>query len=163
MSQKLFRLCTVAQIESMVLRRKFNPKRRIAANVDEQELVKLAARVIYKGSPEHKRFPGSYGLTPPTDPRPDKTPCDGVNLTELGVAQELLREGVRRGLVSVQERAGLPQNIWAVSEADVPLEAQLENQGNATYHGYPMQKGDRYSGDPLYEEVLRRWKASGQK
>jgi hypothetical protein len=66
------------------------------------------------------------------------------------VAQKLLIEGFRRGLVSVQEREGWPQNVWAVTESGVALEAQLDGKG--TYHGYPMQHSDA-----LREEILRRW------
>jgi|SRR5271157_1881100 len=138
----------------MVRKRRVNPKRRISKRVNEKDLAGLAVRVIYAGSPYHKRYPGEFGLTPPAEPRPDKTLCDGTDIAKPEQAQELLREGVRRGLVSEQRRAGLPQNIWAVSDGDVPLEAQLENEVTASYHGYPMEKED----DPLAAEVLRLWK-----
>jgi hypothetical protein len=36
---------------------------------------------------------------------------------------------------------------------DVPLEAQLENKGTGTYHGYPMPKSD-----PLADEIVQQWK-----
>jgi hypothetical protein len=61
---------------------------------------------------------------------------------------------MRKGLVSVQERNGWPQNVWAVAANGVPVEAMLENQEIGTYHGYPM-----LTGDPLRDEVLRRWEA----
>jgi hypothetical protein len=133
------------------MKRRNNPKRRIRKHADKHRLEQLAARVVYRGSPYHKRIPGDYGLSPPAEPRPDKTLCDGTNI-DLRTAQALLRQGVLRGFVSEQERSGLPQNIWAVSNNNVPLEAQLENEGNASYHGYPMQKAD-----PLAQEVLHRW------
>lgn len=82
--------------------------------------------------------PGDFGLDPPSSPRPDKTLCDGTGIFERSKAVELLQEGVRRGLISVQERDGLPQNVWAVTLDGIPLEAQLENQVEATYRGYPM-------------------------
>ena len=68
----------------------------------------------------------------------------------------LLRKGAKLGLISVQERKGLPQNIWAVSPNGIALEAQLDNVEAATYHGYPMG-----SGDPLASEILARWKEGG--
>ena len=43
------------------------------------------------------------------------------------VALRYLHDGIRKGLVSVQTRGDSPQNIWAVTDAGEPLEAQLEN------------------------------------
>jgi hypothetical protein len=45
--------------------------------------------------------------------------------------------------------------VWAVSIEDLPLEAQLENAANGTYHGYPMAEED-----PFRDIVLARWKAA---
>ena len=136
-------------------RKSFNPKRRIRPLPIKKELLAaLTKRVQYGGNPEHKMNPGEFGLEPPSSPRPDKTLCDGTGIFERNKAVTLLREGIRRGLISVQERDGLPQNIWAVTPDGIPLEAQLENQATATYHGYPMPPGD-----PLGREVVRRWKS----
>lgn len=57
----------------------------------------------------------------------------------------LLREGIRRGLISVREVQGWPQNIRAVVEGEVrmPVEAMLENP--------------ELDGDPFGEEVVLRW------
>jgi len=122
-------------------RRKFNTKRKISSVTDAAVLIPLSSRVVYLGSPLHKINPGDFGLTPPSSPRPDKTLCDGVKIFERDKAQELLREGAKRGLISVQERSGLPQNIWAVSDDGTPLEAQLDNQERATYHGLSHARG----------------------
>lgn len=135
-----------------------NPKRRLRATPTKAELqgfMALAARVSYGGSPEHKRNPGDFGLDPPSQPRQGKTLCDDAQIFRRSEAESLLREGIRRGLMSVQERNGWPQNIWVVAENGVPLEAMLENQQTGTYHGYPM-----LSEDPLREEVLARWNQS---
>lgn len=99
----------------------------------------LADRVKYGGNPEHKRNPGDFGLTPPLQPRPDKTLCDEVKIFSRREATGLLKEGVKKGLISEQHtQNGYPQNIWAVTEEGWPLEAQLENARQGTYHGYPM-------------------------
>lgn len=45
-----------------------------------------------------------------------------------------------------------PQNIWAVTDEGCPVEAQLENQVQGTYHGYPMPEAD-----PMRKEILERW------
>ena len=121
--------------------------------MDEALLIELSRRAIYLGNPANKSNPGDFRLTPPASPRADKTLCDGVHVFERRRAQELLREGIRRGLISVQERDGLPQNVWAVSDNGTPLEGQLDNQAAATYHGYPMPEAD-----PLRTEILRLWR-----
>ena len=95
----------------------------------------MADQARYGGNPEHKRTPGDFGLTPPSLPRQGKTLCDSVRIFARDAAASLLKEGLRRGLVSVQERGGWPQNVWAVTPDGVPLEAQRE--GDGIYHGYP--------------------------
>lgn len=107
----------------------------------------------YRGNPAHKSNPGDFGLTPPRDPRPDKSLCDEAEVFTRQEAERLLRSGLRRGLVSVQERNGWPQNVWAVANNGVALEAMLENEATGTYHGYPMTESD-----PLNRTVIRRWR-----
>lgn len=132
-----------------------NPKRRIAQGVSPAELACLAERVKYTGNPMHKRNPGDFGLTPPSQPRPDKTLCDAAGIISTREALRLLREGVSRGLISVQTNGGFPQNIWSVTEDGCPLEAQLENRTQGTYHGYPMPSNDCFR-----ERVLEHWASS---
>lgn len=133
-------------------RRTFNPKRRLAATIPCDNLNRIAIAVQYGGNPEHKRNPADFGLTPPASPRPDKTLCDETGIVRRKDALKLLQEGIRRGLVSEQFRNGYPQNIWAVTSHGVPLEAQLENPANATYHGYPIPENDSFR-----EIVLEKW------
>ncbi|MCX6359887.1 MAG: hypothetical protein NT029_08780 [Armatimonadetes bacterium] len=138
-------------------RRSPNPKRRLRPRPGTDEQVQrpagLAERASYGGNPEHKRNPGDFGLDPPSRPRPGKTLCDGAGILRRAEALRWLREGMRRGLVSLQEHNGWPQNVWAVTEDGHALEAQLENEATGAYHGYPMQLTD-----PLRTEVLNRWK-----
>lgn len=134
-------------------RKTFNPKRSIRGVVDRESLQRLANRVRYGGNPEHKRNPGDFGLVPPAQPRADKTLCDEAGISKKAVAEGLLRDGVAKGLVSEQMRGEFPQNIWAVTKDGLPLEAELENQAQGTYHGYPMP-----STDPFRDKVLERWK-----
>lgn len=137
-------------------RQKFIRKRKIARTTVPADLIRLAKSVHYGGSPQHKKNPGDFGLTPPASPRPDKTLCDGANLFQRKVALKLLREGIQRGLVSEQWRHGYPQNVWAVTSEGIALEAQLENPGNGTYHGYPLLPDDAFSA-----QVLAHWRAYG--
>ena len=133
--------------------RRFNSKRRIREDCDPDDLARLAGFVKYGGNPEHKRNPGDFQLNPPAQPRADKTLCDAVGIFEKSKALQLLREGVLQGLISEQFRGEFPQNIWSVTENGDPLEAQLENQAQGVYHGYPMPMNDDFR-----EEVIRRWK-----
>lgn len=130
----------------MKSRRGYNPKRKIAP-VDmptPQERHELAGRIVYKGNPEHKRYPNDYGLVPPTNPRPGKTICDAEGAFPKAEAEMLLKSGMKRGMVSTQNRGGWPQNVWAVTETGKAFEAQLENSGQGHYHGYPMPEDDDF-------------------
>jgi len=136
-------------------RRTYNPKRPIAGAMVQTELERLATTVRYGGNPEHKRNPGNFGLTPPASPRRHKTLCDEAGIFDRAQALRLLQEGIRCGLMSEPRGTDYPQNVWAVSMENVPLEAQLENAANGTYHGYPMPEED-----PFRDIVIARWRAA---
>lgn len=131
-------------------RKRFNWKRRIDSTRSDSELAILAERVTYGGNPEHKIDPGDFGLTPPAIPWADKSKCDSVGVLDSHTALRLLREGVRRGLVSKQVRGDFPQTVWSVTDCGAPVEGQLENQHKRVYHGYPMP-----ANDTLTESVLK--------
>jgi hypothetical protein len=110
---------------------------------------------VYEGSPYHKRNPGDFGLSPPSNPRPDATLCDDAQIFKKTEAQRLLEAGIERGLVS--DATGIddfPRHIWAVHDAFV-FEAKLGGSKSGCYHGYPVRRGD-----PLYDDVMRRWNAT---
>ena len=132
-------------------RKKFNWKRRIQDVCDTSELTRLARCVKYVGSEAHKRHKeGDFNITPNPDSR--KTLCDGIGITSKLQAHRLLRKGIIQGLISEQKRGDFPQNIWAVTSDGIPLEAQLTNEVQGVYHGYPMP-----SSDDLRNEVIKRW------
>lgn len=137
----------------------FNPKRTLLPTplVSNRlsELNALAAHVSYGGNPEHKRNPGNFSLRPPANPRQGKSLCDVAQIFRREEALELLKLGLRKGLVSDRMVGNWPKNIWAVTSGSIALEAQLENPACGTYHGYPMPESD-----PLALEVLKRWKSS---
>ena len=138
-------------------RKSFNPKRKIAVSPDARELALWMKSARYGGNPEHKRNPGDFSLTPPSNPRADKTLCDAAGIFSRHVALKLLLAGIERGLVSLQLRKGYPQNIWSVTDDGIPLEAQLENSDGetATYHGYPMADSD-----PFRDVIVQRWNSA---
>lgn len=134
-------------------RTKFNLKRRFASSLPTRKaLKKLAAALRYGGKPDHKRNPGDFGLTPPSLPRDDKSLCDEIHLFRRAEALRLLRRGVERGMISEWDGTGYPKNIWAMTEDGIPLEAQLENPGNGTYHGYPLEMNDDFR-----DKVIAQW------
>lgn len=133
----------------------FNRKR-IIKKLTESELQacsKLAERVGYGGNPEHKKNPGDFGLTPPSGPRPGKSLCDAVSIFSRKIALEYLKSGLTKGFISERSNGVWPQNIWAVTDHGIALEAQLENAETGVYHGYPMPESD-----PLAAEIIRLWK-----
>lgn len=137
---------------------RFNTKRRLK-ECDAAELARLAdlaRRVSYGGNPEHKKNPGDFGLTPPADPRPGKSLCDGIGVFTRAEALGILRQGLARGLVSDRSVGEWPKNIWAVTAQGWPLEAQLENPVNGVYHGYPMPDSD-----PFASVIVQRWAGGG--
>jgi len=111
----------------------------------------MADKAKYAGNSQHKSRPGDYGLAPATSPRPGKTLCDADGEFPAARAEELLRDGIRRGMVSIQERSDWPQNVWAVS-GDVVFEGQLENRSQGVYHGYPVPIDDDFR-----KLILKEW------
>lgn len=131
-----------------------NPKRRIArrGDLEPDVLERLSGEVRYTGSAHHKRAPADYGFNPPVNPRPWKSLCDGNRIVKLDEAVTLLREGVRRGVVSSYSNNGLPKYVWAVSGDDLVFEAKLN--GDRTYNGYELGHGE----ETLRQHVIREWK-----
>ncbi|MDD5037049.1 MAG: hypothetical protein PHE55_20170 [Methylococcaceae bacterium] len=121
-----------------------------------ERLKELAERAGYGGNPEHKKNPGDFNLNPPSCHRQDKALCDEIKIFTRRKALELLKVGLRQGLVSIQERNGWPQNVWAVSNGRA-LQAMLENPEQGIYHGFPLPEND-----PLADEILKRWKGENE-
>ena len=139
----------------MIKRKSFNPKRHLAepGQASRLDLEGLASRATYTGNPEHKRDPGDFGLVPPAAPRRAKTLCDGAGVDRRAEAEALLREGLRKGMVSRQLRGDWPQNVWAIGPGDIAFEGQLENEAAGEYHGYPMPDADDFR-----LVILRAWR-----
>jgi hypothetical protein len=120
---------------------------------ERDRLATLAELVKYGGKPDHKKNPGDFGLHPPAGPRLNKSLCDVIGVFKKREALELLKEGVRRGMISNQVRNGWPKQIWSMTSDGTPLESQLENAVLGTYHGYPLPDGD-----PLADVIKKAWK-----
>ncbi len=125
---------------------------------DFQHLSGLASKAQYGGNPEHKRNPGDFNLTPPSSPRAGKSLCDSVKVFTRKEALDLLRKGIKMGLISDRTEGCWPKNVWSVMDNGTPLEAQLESREQGSYHGYPIPKTD-----PFYEEVIQQWRIRSEK
>lgn len=132
----------------------FNPKRKMLEinECDFSHLLDLSSKVQYGGNPEHKKNPGNFKLTPPSLPRAGKSLCDSVKVFTRREALELLKKGLKNGLVSDRFEGQWPKNIWSVMDDGTPLEAQIESSETGSYHGYPIP-----AGDPFYDAVVEQW------
>jgi len=135
-------------------------KKTVIASADEIELdilEQMAKDARYRPSPYHKSNPAAWGLPGLSQRRPDKTVCEGSGITCSRDAIELLKTGIRCGMVSKQKRGNWPQNVWAVDAEGYVYEAQLSNSGTGEYHGYPMKDSDRF-----VEFVQTEWERRNQ-
>lgn len=136
-----------------------NKKRKMITEIPNSDIRDdLAKQVHYTGSPYHKQNPVDYNLTPPSQPRPDKTLCDSAGIITRNEAQDLLCQGVKKGLFSEpQDGQSFPKHIWSVKmDANgnpIVFEAKYNNSGPGDYHGYPLPDAD-----PFREVVLQRWR-----
>ena len=104
------------------------------------------------GSAFHKARPNDFGLTPPTNPRPDKTLCDEADIFEKATARALFTAAIAGGLVSEKDGAdGFPKQLWVVNEGRV-YELMYGGSKTGRYHGYPIRNSD-----PLADQVRARW------
>lgn len=131
-----------------------NPKRRIApcASMSDDERSMLANNAVYVGSALHKRMSGDYGFRPPVNPRPSKSLCDDLRMINKVEASQLLKDGIRKGLVSsVRSNESLPKYVWSVDQDRNVFEAKLGTDG---YHGYRL---DREQEKHMHDLVLTEW------
>lgn len=73
---------------------------------DPLKLVVLHDSVSQAGNPQHKGIPGDFGLSPTTQPRPDKSLCDDVGIFDHATAERLPKCGARKGPTRRNERSG---------------------------------------------------------
>lgn len=138
---------------------RYNPKRKLQPPEywSERERKRRSKEASYGGNPEHKSSPGDYGLSPPCSPRPGKTLCDKGREFPKERAEQLLRAGLERGMISRQVNGSWPQNVWAISQDGEVFEGQLENRAIGAYHGYPMPEDDDFR-----TTVIEEWNRRGQ-
>ena len=134
-----------------------NPKRRIVPRnaLDPEDLGRLAKEARYVGSAHHKSKLADYGFTPPANPRPNKSLCDGRRIVKIREAKELFCRGLSRGMVSRYPENGFPKYVWAVDRYGEVYEAKAGGDGQS-YHGYALSAdGER----DWRRRVIKEWKA----
>jgi len=111
------------------------------------DLVQVAERVAYVGSPEHKDTP-SFAGSP--RPRADATICDRSFVGQQALLSERLREAVRRGGVGGRWEGGFPRYVWH-KEGDTVYEARLVNQESGEYKGWALREDEWPAGIEKYD------------
>lgn len=139
-------------------RRAVDARRQTRRSVRETRLTEtekdlLRRQAVYEGSPYHKRNPGDFGLTPPANPRPDKTLCDLASIFKRSDAQALFALAIERGLASRAEVDGFPKQMWVVDDKNRVFEAMLGGSKTGCYHGYPIRETD-----PLHAVIIAAWR-----
>ena len=123
-----------------------------AALLTDEERAFLAEKARYEGSAFHKAKPNDFGLTPPTNPRKDKTLCDEAGVFDKATAKRLFESALAGGLVSEQTTGeGFPKQFWVVDGGRV-YELMYGGSKVGCYHGYPIRDAD-----PLADQVRARW------
>ena len=141
----------------MRIRQGNNPKRRIIPRdaLDPEDLGHLAGEARYVGSAHHKSKLADYGFTPPANPRPNKSLCDGRRIVRKGEAEKLFLQGLSRGMVSRYPKNGFPKYVWAVDQDGEVYEAKVGEDGRR-YHGYALSADSERD---LCRLVIKEWKA----
>jgi len=98
------------------------------------DLDKVARKVTYVGSPEHKDTPSFAGHP---RPRADAAICERALAREQVRVTRWLRKAIRSGSVSALWEGGFPRYVWH-KEGAIVFEARLVNQVSGQYKGYPL-------------------------
>lgn len=101
------------------------------------DLERVAERVRYVGSTDHKDYPSFAG---PLRPRRDASLCPR-EIKDQDMVTGWLRDALRRGHVGSPWKGEFPRYVWH-REGDTVFEAMLVNQGNGTYKGYPLSRSE---------------------
>lgn len=115
-------------------RRRRPRKRELRAPPATVDLDRLADRVRYVGSPEHKDAP-SFAGQPRL--RADASCCPREMTADPERINEWLRQAIRAGAVGAPWEGKFPRYVWYKYGAIV-LEGRLVNRETGEYKGYPL-------------------------
>ena len=126
--------------------RRKRPRRRVISVPANTDLERLADRVAYEGSPEHKDVPSFAG---PPRLRADASCCPR-HIRDRELVTEWLQSAIRRGATGGPWEGGFPRYVWYENDGTV-FEGRLVNQGNGAYKGYPLYEDEWPAGiEELY-------------
>jgi len=131
------------------------PDRRFApaGSIPVEVLETLARQLRYEGIAIHKLHPGDYGLVPPVNPRPSKSPCDALRPVLRAEAAALFHRGLLAGMVSPFDAASTPKYVWAV-DADGEVYEAKTKPPDTIYHGYRVGEDER----EMQSYIRREWR-----
>ncbi|MGH7116364.1 MAG: hypothetical protein ACREE9_17950 [Stellaceae bacterium] len=138
----------------MTRRQSTRPDRRVepAGSIPDERLARLAERLRYAGISIHKLHPGNYGLVPPVNPRPSKSPCDDLRDVLKEEAEGLFRSGILAGMVSPFAEGITPKYVWALDQEGEVYEAKTKPP-DTLYHGYRLGDDER----EMRRYIRREW------
>ena len=129
--------------------RRKRPRRRTIYVPPDADLDRLANRVRYAGSPEHKdsrSFAGQPRL------RADASCCPR-EIVDREVVDGWLRSAIRRGAIGAPWDGEFPRYVW-YKWSDIVFEGRLVNRGNGSYKGYPLDRQEWPDGiEAIYAEA----------
>ena len=109
-------------------------------------LQKVAGKVRYVGSPEHKLAPTSAGMP---RPRADASICDQRVSSMFVTVNKWLKRAVSKGVVGGPWEGKFPRYAW-YKDGDTVYEARLTNQGSGEYKGFPLRRDEWPEGIDKY-------------
>ena len=122
-----------------------NVKRKLHDAPAPEIIEHLAEHARYKGYSKHKRNPRAFKLPPYEKERGDATLCDehaGFNPRQMDSIEEILKRGIRAGLVGSTWAGEVPKLLWCIGNDGWIFEARLTNEAIAEYHGYPVRPSE---------------------
>src|ERR1044072_3664225 len=108
------------------------PPRKIISSPPGVDLARVAERVAYVGSPEHKDSPSFAGHP---RPRADAAICDRDLANAQTELTEWLRDAIRRGAVGGPWEGDFPRYVWR-KQGKTVYEGRLVNRGLGHYKGF---------------------------
>lgn len=104
----------------------------------------VALRVEYRGSAEHKSYPGFAGH--PRLRKADASRCDPRYVDPAPIT-DVLREAIRRRCTSAVFEGDFPKYVWGWLD-EVLYEARHINGPRGTYKAYPLELPLEQPSDP---------------
>lgn len=102
------------------------------------DLVRVANRALYVGSPEHKDIPSFVGAA---RPRADASICHRQLAQDFNQVATWLRSAILNGHVSGYWEGEFPRYVW-YRDGNTVYEGRLVNRDAGWYKGYPLERSE---------------------